>query len=326
VSDAHEVNSVTQFPLSQFLSDPNTQQPDFLVDGVFPERSITLLTAQPSAGKSVLAMSMLLQVGRGEPFAGLKTKQAPVLFIGEDGPPWDYANIARKFLGGEPAPETFFAWIKKGFRLDDPERCEQLKRDAKTAGVKGIVLDSFRFVHRGDENKSDEMQTVMNTTRDIAEETGAGILLVHHPSKPNAMGGASDFRGSSVILASSDFHFHVSSRKLKGESARALAVSCEKGRCASTPDDLRLLLSWGDKWVRIEPNDAAQFVVESLLANERLRASDLAEKLRARNGGSVSTCRKVVDQALRTLQATDTVEKEGDKKNGFWWSMKPSGN
>jgi hypothetical protein len=201
-----------------------------------------------------------------------------------------------------------------------------LRDFAKAIGARGIVLDSLRSVHSKDENKSDEMQEVMEAARDLAESTEAGILLVHHPSKPNATGHGSEFRGSSVILASCDFHLNLKSTKPKGQPARALSVTFEKGRCADTPDQLQLLMTWGSDWARIEADDTAEFVLEMLLEQGQSNAATMAKALGERRDRSESTARKAVDQALKTLETGDIVWKEGDKKNGYLWSLKPSRN
>ena len=250
--------SLADRTLSAFLDDPATKPPRFLIEGIFPERSITLLTAQPGSGKSMLTMDMVLHIASGQSFADFQVAQAPVLFVGEDSSSWDYAQIARKLISGDPAPSAFYPLINERFQLDSRLWVDAIKREAAARGVKGIVLDSLRFVHRKDENKSDEMQVVMNEVREIAESTGAGVLLIHHPPKPNQFGGGSDFRGSSVILASCDFHMNLTSTKVRSD-LRDLSITFEKGRCAETPDQLPLLLSWGKDWARIESNVASKF-------------------------------------------------------------------
>jgi hypothetical protein len=63
-----------------------------------------------------------------------------------------------------------------------------------------VMLDTFRSLHRGAENSSDEMQQILDTVTTLAAEYGAGVLLIHHENKTPLEGDQmSAARGSTVL-------------------------------------------------------------------------------------------------------------------------------
>lgn len=63
-------------------------------------------------------------------------------------------------------------------------------------GASLIILDSSRSLHRGKEDKSDDMEVVLQNIKFIREKTGAAIILIAHD---NATGEKT--RGSTAILS-----------------------------------------------------------------------------------------------------------------------------
>src|SRR5262249_33843110 len=118
--------------LAKFLAAPRSLHPGFLVESLIPKCSLTMLSAEPGTGKTMLAGALGLAVAEGRPFLGLKTSPASVMVIGEDSPPWDQGAIFRKLLGGESPPGRFHLLANEGFRLLDPGWRERLGRYLET--------------------------------------------------------------------------------------------------------------------------------------------------------------------------------------------------
>jgi hypothetical protein len=228
-----------------------------------------------------------------------------VFVIGEDSAEWDYVTIWRKFQNRAPGSlDGIYLRCKTGFQLNDQKAVSALIRDIKAAEIKFVVVDSFRFVHGSDENSSKEMQVVMNAVRNITEETGACVMLIHHTSKPGADGYTSQYRGSSVILASCDFHLFVSAKKDEGGKSLLQTIAFAKGRSASTPGKPELQLSWGEDWAEVLPAQANRLrtVIRELLGRQgEATVRDFVALLDEGDGLKTGTIRNKVDKELQLM-------------------------
>jgi KaiC/GvpD/RAD55 family RecA-like ATPase len=90
-----------------------------------------------------------------------------------------------------------------------------------TAGVKLVILDSFRSLHTAEENDSTEMELIMQDIKWMRSQTGSTILIVHHE---NADGTRP--RGSTAIEAAADMIFKVGRRK----NSTLVTLQVTKGR------------------------------------------------------------------------------------------------
>ena len=70
-------------------------------------------------------------------------------------------------------------------------------------GLRLIVIDTLRRSHDCDENSNGAMSKVLRNFEEMAEQTGASVLLLHHENKGgagDAGAGASAIRGASAIV------------------------------------------------------------------------------------------------------------------------------
>lgn len=81
------------------------------------------------------------------------------------------------------------------------DTCQSIIETAK--GARLIVVDTLRKFHTLDENDSADMTRVLDALDDIARETGAAVVFVHHANKGAATGGRlheqQAARGSSAL-------------------------------------------------------------------------------------------------------------------------------
>jgi len=100
-------------------------------------------------------------------------------------------------------------------------------------GASLIILDSSRSLHRGKEDKSDDMEAVMQNIKLIRMETGAAIILIAHDNA-----GGEKTRGSTAIPASVDTEYAITRRK----AARDHGVFVRKAR-AIAPQEFRYTIT-----------------------------------------------------------------------------------
>jgi hypothetical protein len=124
------------------------------------------------------------------------------------------------------------------------DAAKQLERRAQTP-VRLIVIDTLaRAMAGANENDAAAVSEVMNSAAAIQAETGAAVLLIHHPGKDAAKG----MRGSSALLAAADTVICVDREKAAAE--RGVTVEkCkdgEEGELGSFTLEQVLLATEGD--------------------------------------------------------------------------------
>lgn len=198
----------------------------FLVDGLIPIPSLSIVFGGPGSLKSMMLLDMAACVVAGKPWlesmpAGgvrpgitLPTSQAKVLWI-------DFDN-------GVLSSDERFEAIGRGHELapDAPLHYVSMPEPWLDASDRGLVVDLIKYINHfkyelviidnlglvsGDvEENSGEMAKVMGHLRGLAEHTKSAVIVVHHQRKTNGSAAAGDIpkgetlRGHSSINAALD--------------------------------------------------------------------------------------------------------------------------
>lgn len=231
----------------------------WLVNGMVPEASITLLTALPGGYKTWFALSLAGAVAEGAEFLGRKTAQSMVLYLDYENP----LSVIRERLAilrlhdGE--------WLKIwGHWLKDPppqigdRRLDEIARRHRPL----IIFDSFLRFHSAEENSATQMASVLAKLRRLTV-AGASIFPLHHLAKSQR----SQYRGSSDILAAVDAAFTLSKKKNKHQTI--LTLECFKHRLV---EEFELTLRPDFQNGRFELLDDPSAAITSTLIN-RVRAA-----------------------------------------------------
>ena len=196
---------------------------EWMVEGILPRASVTLLAGEPGSYKTWLALALLRGVAAGGHFLGRKCAQASVLYLDRENP----LAVMRERLAvlgiGQSAAADCRIW---GGWLDDAPpgigdiRILEIARERRPL----IVFDSLiRFHAAADENSATEMSMVMADLRALAN-AGATVVALHH--KPKSEG--AHYRGSSDIAGGVDTAWAVS----RDRDAGLLRLECFKSRFA----------------------------------------------------------------------------------------------
>lgn len=309
--------------VAALLAEPETPIPwrceDLAADGF-----LTVLAGRGGEGKSWLALALACGVARGEPAAGLAcTPGRAVIFDAENGP---RLTIRRFRAAGVTAGLAVQPVDAGGLRCmnGDLDWFRQVIEDQK---ANLVVFDSLRVLSSGAaENESDALEPIITALKQLARDTGAAILLIHHRGK----GEDSDFRGSSVILDQTDLMFRLERVKDDPESRRRRKIRTVKCRIDEEPEP---------RWVAIEadPDRGLVYVNEADPydgdddARERPRDAHRAEVLKLRAAGrsvreiaedigiSKSSVQRILDDADASVppsQALKGVGQLGHPENG----------
>ena len=174
-------------------------QREWLIDGIIPKKTINFIAGDKGIGKTLLTLQMAACLMDGKPFLGRKTEHSRVLFVERDEP---MEGINEKVMR------------QKYNNLQDLEMYTgELQVDRSSGKLEGLIrykkpdvlfLDSFRMLHRGNENDSTDMGKVMDCLRKATEELGITVVCIHHLTRPQR-GQERHLRGSTVIETTADF-------------------------------------------------------------------------------------------------------------------------
>jgi AAA domain len=175
---------------------------DWLVEGLLPAASVTLLAGEPGSYKTWLALALLRGVDGGGTFLGRRCAESAVLYLDRENP----LRVVQERLAvlGISAPQRSRIW--GGWLADAPPaigdaRLLEIARQRRPL----MVFDSLIRFHDADENSATEMALVMGGLRALAH-AGATVVALHH--KPKSEG--SLYRGSSDIAGGVDTAIAVS--------------------------------------------------------------------------------------------------------------------
>lgn len=193
------------------VSDLPEQRIEFLVDGYLAKSSVTLVCGEAGAGKSTWALALACAVSKGEPFAGIKTQRAPVLYLDRENP----LPVAQQRLREQNTrtSDDFHYW---GLWMQDepaPLSHPMIVQYASECTVKPLIIfDSLAAFNLEDENSVEKIRKFMEPARRLANQQRASVLIIHHTGKAD---GAQEYRGSSAIKDAVDVAFRIRKKGTK---------------------------------------------------------------------------------------------------------------
>jgi hypothetical protein len=203
-----------------------------------PEAALTLLAAQPKAGKSTLAYALAVAVSQGQPFLDYPTTRGGVLIWALEEHLRDVKLRLQRFRG------RLDDWIHvhAGPLDNSPATFTAVSAFIGNHGVKLVIVDTLaRWWRVKDENNNAELGAAVAPLLELARGTGATVLLVHHERKTGGQEGRG-IRGGSALLALVDQALQLERRQGGDPSHRTLT---SVGRYAETPREIVRALRLG---------------------------------------------------------------------------------
>ncbi len=193
--------------LGELLANPAlTQPPPPIIPSLVYEGRVTLLSGREKSGKSTLAGQAFAALSAGSAFLDYQLGKRRTLWFALDEPLGDLVRRARDY-GADHAD----FWISD-VRPESPARLAELihRYDANA-----VVVDTLSDLWSGfvkNEKEATEVGPFMRPYVQVARDTGAGLLLLHH--LPKALG--SYYRGSTALGASVDILARLSPPRSQG--------------------------------------------------------------------------------------------------------------
>jgi hypothetical protein len=286
------IGSVAEIPSVLVIGSADVS---WVIEGFLADATVNVLTSEPGAGKTTVALALADAVARGVAFAGMKTARRSVLVLDRENPSSFVADVLKR-LGAQDGGDLriWGGWLPE--QAPDPGsgivQEWVLACDAKPL----IVMDSLVAFHGGDENDASETRTYMQRCRWLAN-MGATLLLLHHSGKGET---AQDYRGSSDIKASADACFKLTNIGPSNRIER-LRIKPFKSRFLVEPE---LMLRYSDGVFTRETGGGSQRntnveKLEELLRDNPGVNSDEFEKLASTRGVSRNYARNWLKRGVQ---------------------------
>lgn len=288
---------------------------DWLWAPYLPAGTLATLVAYMKVGKSTFAYSLAMAVAKGAPFLDFPTRQGGVLILAVEEHPRDWHLRLREF-GMRPGDPIH---VHGGKLMGLHGTMSALRTYVIEHDIRLVILDTLsRFWADVIEEESNNIQVgrTIDPFLELARETDAVVLLVHHERKAGGEDGRG-IRGGSALFGLVDQALLL---ERKPGVDRSLRILKALGRYSETPYELVIEYTDGRFLNRGTPETA-----DSLERDRRIFAALSEEPQRldtlvAATGLSAKQLRKVLDGSH------DDVIREGrgKKSDPYTYRLVPS--
>ncbi len=214
----------------QIATEPITE-PDYLINPYIVREGITFLWGRWGRGKSPLTWWMAHAIGLGEPFFGLPTRSARVLYVELDSPE-NYCKPRLQQI--PPAPNVWF-WIRKPliFPHEPSEQTQEMREVNQQLNPEVVFVNTLRKCHDLDDKDSRTPKLVYTYWQFLFP--GAALVFVHHDKKEHAdpklkaaQSAAETFSGSQAWINDAQIGLRLDgyARKKRGPTCNCSSKEC----------------------------------------------------------------------------------------------------
>jgi len=164
------------------------EPPDWLVDGVIERGTVTVLSGDTAAGKSLLADALTVAILKGTEWLGRNAQQGRVLYVDEE----NHRRLVRdrlKALGldnGERDGLRYF--LRAGVALGDRDWNEWLSTETQEHHADLVIIDTASSATSHDVNDNSKVAQLFRDALRPATLGGAAVLVLHHERKTTGDG------------------------------------------------------------------------------------------------------------------------------------------
>lgn len=233
--------------------------PEYLVDGLLVEGTLSMMAGRHSSYKSFIALEIALCVATGRNAFGLKTKHGSVAYIAAEGERgFKKRTDAWCKHYDTPVPQNFDVF-GAALQITDQELLEVFLDHIGQKDL--IILDTLARCADGlEENNAKDMGNFIHAATQISKTANAHVLIVHHNNKND-----DSYRGSSALAAGVDTIIAVSKEN------NAVTLSVKKQKDDDERDDIKLIALQSHNSLILRPN-------QNLSPNEQAILAELAKQ------------------------------------------------
>ena len=298
--------------LPEFMAGP--REVEWLVEGLIPSTSLTVLAAQPKMGKSILTLNLAINLRLGASFIGRVVTRTKTLILQLEDPP----VLIRERLLKMDAEGLDGIYIRAGAPMTKDD-WKALPAFIKAHDIGLAIIDPYVFAMRGNEQDATQTATFLREIRELIFDTNCSILLVHHHKKSGGEHGQA-LRGSSALLGAVD----VALELVREDEQTPTATLKVTSRFASVEDEVIVLDTESLTWKSAGSADTYK---------RTKRENEILSALEAEGDADIPTLAEVLDldpknfrRELRGLVAQGLIDerKEGTKgRPRYIYSLNP---
>lgn len=218
------------FPDDEFSFDFHTE---WLIDDVLPQADLAVIYGASGSGKTFFVLDMVAAIARGVQWRGNATKQSGVVYISAEGAGGFRTRVAAYRKHHEISGPLFGVMPAAPNLLFEDDIAGVTNEILSFGPVGVIVIDTLAAtMPGGEENSGKDMGRAVAHCKQLAQKTGAMVILVHHSGKDEAKGA----RGWSGLRAAADVEIEVS----RDEDVRGAKVTKQKDGEDGAPFAFRL--------------------------------------------------------------------------------------
>ena len=162
----------------------NAKPVDWLVDGMLSAGGISMFVGAPKSGKSTLTRQLAMAVSRGGSFLGRKVKKGKTIYLALE----EQENMLGSQLKNLGIEESDEILMKAGPIDPGVDANQALHKAAKVYEASLIVIDTMLLMTNvEDVNNYNLVYQAVSKLRNIARDTGAHIVMIHHKNKGASM-------------------------------------------------------------------------------------------------------------------------------------------
>lgn len=327
------------------LTDAYLERPpiEYIAAGLFPLPSLNIVYGAPGTLKSLIMADLAICVAAGElwlpPAAwmpgatGFATKHTPAMWI-------DFDNGARpthERIGAlararnlpTDIPLYYYTLPTPWLDASKPESIGNLINRIISRGAQLVVIDNLGLISGGAAEGTEAMIPIMGALRQLAEATGAAIVVIHHQRKTGTLTtrAGETLRGHSSIEASLDLAILVEREEgskvvsLKSTKTRGVDVypfSAEFTYTHKTnTTELETAKFWGLAVEDTTSDRAIEKAILNVLSLETLNQSSLVKAVKER--GFTGTNR--ILSVIKRLENSKKIKAETGAKGAQFYEI-----
>ncbi len=188
---------------------------EWIVEGLIPARSMTMLCSPPKSSKSFLSLLISQCVSTGAPFLGKFRVPAArvVLYVSEEDSAAIVASRFKLLQAGHglptPPPGQLHFAIHTGVRLDEVGSVEKLAQTVAEIRPALVVFDTLNRFSRLNDNSQKAATYLMGVFESIRRTGPACLILAHTTKGAEGKSGGTKIRGSGVFHSWLDAGFYL---------------------------------------------------------------------------------------------------------------------
>jgi putative DNA primase/helicase len=298
----HETNFRPPTAL-EFVESIKEEAVDYILEGYLARGAVVLWVAKPKMGKSTIIYQAGRAIAAGRMFLGRETEKGAVLILAPEEHPRDI-KLRLKDLGCENCTDIFIHCQPTD---PTPDFFNQLTRFITENSVTLVIVDTLAsFWELKDENDASAMTKAVKPLLQLARESGACVLMIHHSRKAEGAYG-DEIRGSSALFGLVDVA--VMMRNTEVENQRKLIA---RSRYPDTPAELVVELRDGEYVSLGDPDEAGR---KARLEKMRSALPTIPEEAAAiiKRAGLKN---RAGQRLLKWLTEHDEAERTGSGKKG----------